>query len=353
MGRSAALPIPVDEGSHPAVPACAAAELWPAPRFGPLIGASSKMRALFARLARVAQSDAPVFIEGETGTGKELAARAVHDASARAGGPFVVVDCGALTESLLEAELFGHARGAYTGAVDARAGAIEAADGGTLFLDEVGELPLSMQPRLLRALESRAVRRLGENHYRAVDVRFVSATHRDLRAMVDNGAFRDDLYFRLTVLPVTIPPLREHPQDIAALVSHFLPKDVIGVVNADLLRALANQPWPGNVRELRNFLQRLLALGPGAALALASPPAAERLPPLPAPAPPAGRGQLHLPPDVLGLTYREAREWALAQIERDYVAALLARCGNNVSAAAGAAGLNRTYLHRLIRRHRL
>ena len=205
-------------------------ELWPGPQFGRLIGPSVKMRELFARLARIARAPASVLIEGETGTGKELVARAIHDASPRAGRPFVVIDCGALPENLLDAELFGHARGAFTGAVAARAGAFESAEGGTVFLDEIGELPLGVQPKLLRVLESRAVRRLGENDHRPVDVRVLSATHRDLRTMVNSRAFREDLYFRLAVLPVRVPPLRERPGDIIALAQHFLPRESAGSV---------------------------------------------------------------------------------------------------------------------------
>jgi len=190
--------------------------------FPRLVGSSPAMRDLFARLHRLAFSEASVLVQGETGTGKELVARAVHDASPRAGGPFVIVDCGAIPESLLEGELFGHAKGAFTGASGARKGVIEAADGGTLFLDEIGELPLTMQPKLLRVIESRSLRRLGEPAYRPVNVRFISATHRDLRLMVNERGFREDLYFRLSVLPITIPPLRERPADIPTLVEHFL-----------------------------------------------------------------------------------------------------------------------------------
>ena len=190
-------------------PTSVSVELWPDTRFGPLVGKSVAMRELFATLARVAAVDATVLVSGETGTGKELVAEAVHGASPRAGGPFVVVDCAALPDQLLQSELFGHARGAFTGAETARAGAIESANGGTVFLDEIGELPLAMQPALLRVLESRTVRRLGETAHRKVDVRFVSATHRDLRAMVTAGAFREDLYFRHRAsLPLVVPPLR-------------------------------------------------------------------------------------------------------------------------------------------------
>jgi two-component system response regulator GlrR len=318
-------------------------EIWPDSRFGPMVGTSVPMRELFARLARVARSEATVLIQGETGTGKEVAARAIHEASPRAGEPFVIIDCGALPENLLEAELFGHTRGAFTGAVEARAGAIEAADGGTVVLDEVGEVPLNMQPKLLRVLESRTVRRVGETAHRPVNVRFLSATNRDLRTMVNTRAFREDLYFRLAVLPVTIPPLRERPADILALVQHFLPKESLSAVTPQMVRELTARPWLGNVRELRNFVERALALGAHEALALsASTGGAD-----------AAESQIRLPPALLTLPYKEVRERMLLAIERDYVHGLLERHDRNVSAAAEAAGLNRTYLYRLIAKHGL
>jgi two-component system, NtrC family, response regulator GlrR len=318
-------------------------EIWPEARFGPMVGTSIPMRELFARLARVARSEATVLIQGETGTGKEVAAQAIHDASSRAGEPFVIIDCGALPETLLEAELFGHSRGAFTGAVEAKAGAIEAGDGGTVFLDEVGELPLSMQPKLLRVLESRTVRRVGETAHRPVNVRFLSATNRDLRTMVNTRAFREDLYFRLAVLPVTIPPLRERPSDILALVHHFLPAEALPAVTPQMVRELVARPWLGNVRELRNFVERALALGTREALALSA--AAGNAD--------AAGAQIRFPPALLALPYKEMRERVLLAAERDYVEALLARHDRDVSAAAEAAGLNRTYLYRLVAKHRL
>jgi two-component system response regulator GlrR len=316
-------------------------EIWSEARFGPMVGSTVAMRELFARLARVARSEATVLIQGETGTGKEVAARAIHEASSRAGGPFVIIDCGALPENLLEAELFGHTRGAFTGAVEARAGAVESADGGTVFLDEVGELPLTMQPKLLRVLESRTVRRIGETGHRSVDVRFLSATNRDLRTMVNTRAFREDLYFRLAVLPVTIPPLRERPADILALVQHFLPPEALSAVSPQMVRELMARPWLGNVRELRNFVERALALGAREALALSGT------------ASPAAGTELRLPPALLSGSYRDMREQVLDAAERDYLRALLERHDRKVSEAAEAAGLNRTSLYRLITKHGL
>ena len=315
--------------------------LWAEPRFGPILGASPPMRELFARLGRIAASEATVLIHGETGTGKELVARALHEASPRGTGPFVTVDCGALPESLLDAELFGHSRGAFTGAAAARAGAFEAAEGGTLFLDEIGELPLPLQPKLLRVLEARTVRRLGENDVRPVDVRFLSATHRDLRTMVNVGAFREDLYFRLAVLPVTVPPLRERPGDIALLARSFLPAASQGLLTAALVAEMEARPWLGNVRELRNFVDRLTALGAREALDGTSAGVAA----------PAATGRPLLPADWLTLPLRDLRERCTAQMEQEYVRALLERHGRNVSAAAQAAGVDRTYLHRLLRKY--
>ena len=318
-------------------------ELWPSARFGGLVGASVAMRELFAKLSRIAQSSASVLIEGETGTGKELAAKALHDASPRASGPFVVIDCAALPETLLEAELFGHAKGAFTGALTARPGAIEEAEGGTVFLDEIGELPLAMQPKLLRVLESRTVRRIGETQHRAVDVRFICATHRDLRTLANNRAFREDLYFRLAVLPLTLPPLRERPGDIPLLVDHLLSSDDAGVVSPDLLRDLASRPWFGNVRELRNFLERATTLGAPEALSLAASDAAR---------PDEQPWRPKLPRRWLELPLRDLREQVGALVDQEYLARLLERCDQNVAHAATMAGVNRTYLYRLLAKHR-
>src|SRR5262249_37124515 len=205
-------------------------------------------------------SDATVLVEGETGTGKEAVAESIHRESAREGGPFVVVDCGAIPSELLESELFGHDKGAFTGAVAAREGAFEAAAGGTLFLDEIGELSLELQPKLLRAIERREIKRVGRTRYTSVDVRLVAATHRDLRAMVNAEAFRSDLYYRLAVVAVRLPPLRERSEDLPQLVEHLLgglaasAQARSGLTSPASLRELARHAWPGNVRELRNWL---------------------------------------------------------------------------------------------------
>lgn len=329
---------------------------WSGESFGALLGTSVAMRRLFATLSRVAPLDYSVLVQGETGTGKELAARAIHDASARRAGPFVVVDCAAIPETLFESQLFGHVRGAFTGAVSARVGDFEAASGGTLFLDEVGELPASMQPKLLRALESRTVRRVGETQMRPVDVRIVSATHRDLLAMINANSFREDLYFRLAAIPVTVPPLRDRLADVPLLVKRFLPPGHDGILPAELAADLAARRWPGNVRELRNFVERALALGVGEALALhraddsrgsASPPVAEA-------GVSAGRP---LPPNpfagiALDQIYKDFREQWMDHGERVYLEQLLVTHGGNVALVADRAQLDRTHVYRLLRKHR-
>ena len=231
-----------------------------------LVGSSAALDQVRRLIARVAASEAAVLVRGETGTGKELVARAIHEGSARAAGPLVAVNCGALPEHLVESELFGHRKGAFTGADEHRAGLFEVADGGTLFLDEIGELPKSLQSRLLRALESGEIRRVGDNHPITVDVRVVCATHRSLEDMVRGGEFREDLLFRINTFEIAVPPLRERPEDIPALVRHFVrearpqtPPDA-EVVDEAALTALAAHAWPGNVRELANAVEHALVL---------------------------------------------------------------------------------------------
>jgi two-component system, NtrC family, response regulator GlrR len=316
-------------------------ELWPEDRFGPLRGRSTAMREVFARLAKMAKSDATVLVRGETGTGKELVALAIHEASARSKGPFVVVDCAALPDNLIESELFGHARGAFTGADAAHAGAIEAADHGTVFLDEIAEIPLSLQPKLLRVLESRTIRRLGETQQRKVDLRFISATHRDLRRMVNEGTFREDLYFRLAVLPLMVPPLRDRREDIPLLMASFAPAST--ELEPAVLDEATRRPWRGNVRELRNFVERVVALGSDEALDTHM----------------DGRTGQHAGANksleglwaALDLPIRETRAVWMDEMERAYVTRLLEQHGGNVTRAAEAAGIARTHLHRLVRKY--
>jgi DNA-binding NtrC family response regulator len=306
--------------------------------FGSLVGTSVVMREVFSQLERIASSEATVLIEGETGTGKEGVAEAIHDASRRANGPFVVVDCSAIPANLLESELFGHEVGAFTGASERRIGAFEQASGGTIFLDEIGEMPSDMQPKLLRVLESREVRRVGGRVSIKCDLRIVAATNRDLRAEVNRGTFRADLYFRLAVVKVVLPPLRERVGDMALLVEHLLERigadepAIANLTTPDFIAALAAAAWPGNVRELRNHLEQCVVFGE------------RRLPGAPATPHPSTKVDASLP-------YEVARRQAIDSFERDYATALLARTDGNVAAAARDAGVNRAYLHRLLRRH--
>jgi len=327
--------------------------LWPHDRFGPLLARSEAMRELFLRLAQYASADAPVLIQGETGTGKDLVAEAIHATSPRADEPFVVVDCAALPESLLESELFGFARGAFTGAVAPRAGAFEAAHGGTVFLDEIGELPLSVQPKLLRVLESRTVRRIGETEHRKIDVRFISATHRDLQAMVATGAFREDLYFRIAVLPAYVPALRARTEDVALLLEHFLSKAPGLHLDAPTLQLLAQRPWTGNVRELRSFAERAMTVGVQAAVAMTL--GSDTAVPSRLPAPPRlMEGELPGLPQVrTDMPFKALREQWVDHLEREYMRALVAVHGRNVGAIADHAELDRSYIHRLLRKHDL
>ncbi|AEI62426.1 sigma-54-dependent transcriptional regulator [Corallococcus macrosporus] len=236
---------------------------------GNLVGDSEPMQRLVSNVLKVAQSDATVLVRGESGTGKELVARMLHQRSPRRDGPFVVVHCAALAETLLESELFGHERGAFTGAVKRKLGRFELADGGTLFLDEIGEIPASVQTKLLRVLQEKEIQRVGGEDTLKVDVRVVSATHRDLQAEVKAGRFREDLYYRLHIVPLTLPPLRERPEDIPVLARHFVAKHAVRVnrrvtgLDDSALRALARHAWPGNVRELENVIEQALVFAEG------------------------------------------------------------------------------------------
>jgi transcriptional regulator with GAF, ATPase, and Fis domain len=309
-------------------------------RFGDVIGASARMRAVFADLERIAATDLTLLIEGETGTGKDIIAESVHRSSSRADGPFIVFDCGAVAPSLAESELFGHERGAFTGAVTARSGVFEDAHGGTLFLDELGELPKDLQPKLLRALEKQEVRRLGSHKVVAVDVRILAATNRNLAAEVQRGAFREDLYFRLAATRIVVPPLRERMSDLPLLVEHFLslerPPRHIDDIGPDVWQMLNAHRWPGNVRELRNAVRRLLVTPERAVESLASPPS-------------DSRSSLASPEEILPL--RVARRDVNDAFEQNYVRAALERAGGSVSRAASLAEVSRQMLQKLMRKH--
>jgi len=379
VGRSKAL--------FRALPDEAELELSPQERFGRLLGQSPAMRRIFAILARLAPRDVTVLVTGESGTGKELVARSLHEASPRAGGPFIVVDCGAMPATLMEDEILGHERGAFTGADKARAGAFERADGGTLFLDEVGELPPELQPKLLRVLESREVVRLGGGTPKKVDVRVIAATNRDLRAEVNRGAFRGDLFYRLSVVEVRMPPLRERPEDIPLLVRHFL--DAIAArenakaryeISPRTLEKLRSYSFPGNVRELRNFVERAVALAEGTFVegtlpGVARPTALPGTMPADQQAPveaPLGQGAtshgnastehqgmalgttgVPAPEGLLRLPFKVAKRLYTEPFERQYLAALLERTGGNVSKASREADLDRTHLIDLLKKYGL
>ena len=311
-------------------------------RFGGLVGASADMRAVTATLARVAPSDVSVLLSGESGTGKELAARAIHDHSPRKDRPFVTVDCGAIAPTLFASELFGHERGAFTGADRRHAGAFERAHGGTLFLDEIGELGPELQASLLGVLERRRFRRVGGTSDLEVDVRIVAATHRNVRAMVNAGAFRLDLYYRIATVRVVLPALRDRPEDIPALVQSLLRDHAQQARMADLfdeatMDVLARHDWPGNVRELRNVV-----LG---ALALDMAPTLERDEPSAEPGDPIAR--------ALDLDYAQAKRAVLDEFEKRWLARVLARTQGNVRAASREGRIERKHLIELLERHGL
>jgi DNA-binding NtrC family response regulator len=306
-------------------------------RFGDVFGQSAAMRRVFAVLERVAPTDSTVLLDGETGTGKGALAEAIHRQSARAAGPFVVVDCGSIPPNLIESELFGHERGAFTGAEERRLGAFGAADGGTIFLDEVGELGPELQPKLLRALESRQIRRIGSVTPVPIDVRVIAATNRDLRQEVNAGTFRTDLFYRLNVLRVTVPPLRERRDDIPFLAAHFFRQISQGDAAeppAELIASFLRQPWPGNVRELRSAIERAVLLGQ------ASPDDQE--------SPMRGEGWPSLD---FTISFRESKEGALAVWTRVYVRELVDRYGGNLSRAARAVSMDRNHLRDLLHKY--
>ena len=308
-------------------------------RMGELWGQSAAMHRLFASVARLAGADQAVLLRGESGSGKELVARAVHTEGPRRDGPFVVVDGAAISRTLADVELFGNVRGAFTGANVDRAGAFERADGGTVFIDEVGELPIEVQAKMLRALDHGEVRRVGDEHVTHVKVRVVAATHRNLEKMVNEGAFREDLLHRLRVFEVTIPPLRERPEDVVLIARRFL--EEIGPVTDEAaqelekaLAARAGYRWPGNVRELRSFVRRLSVFGDTD---------------FGAPAPPGDAPHFVR----VDLPLKDAKKEWIEAMERQYLARLLAETNHNISAASRRAGMDRGHLGKLVAQYGL
>jgi len=321
-------------GKNPEVPFAAA--------FGRLIGESREMRRLYPLCEKLARSDVSVLIEGETGTGKEVLAEALHEQGPRAARPFIVFDCTAVSPNLIESELFGHERGAFTGAVGQRRGVFEQADGGTLLIDEIGDLDIALQSKLLRAIERREIRRVGGERAIAVDVRVLSATRRDLDREVQEGRFRDDLYHRLAVARIELPPLRERQGDVAVLARHFWKQlRGPGVAPGEWLGRLALQSWPGHVRELCNAVSRAIALGEDA---LSTTPS-RRPPPL------ATSGVLEATVDA-DLPWPEARARVLEELEKRYIEKVLAAHGGSVTRAAEASGIARRHFQRIVARNK-
>ncbi|MFZ5470101.1 MAG: sigma 54-interacting transcriptional regulator [Myxococcota bacterium] len=315
---------------------------------GGMVGQSVKMRQIFGLIRKIAPMDVSVIVQGETGTGKELVARAIHELSGRKKGPLVVLDCGAIPPNLIESELFGHEKGAFTGAVAARPGAFERADGGTIFLDELGELRLDLQPKLLRALENREVRRVGGNDVIEVDVRVIAATNRDLVKEIQAGNFREDLYFRLSVINIQLPPLRQRRDDLPHIVRRALADPEVVAkhgrkhFSAAALSMLMAYPWPGNIRELMNVLSHVLTFSDGEEIDV-----------------------LHLPARIQGqqkeaplpfnehLSFKDAKEQLLESFEREYIGQVLKRCEGNISRAARESGLHRKSIERLVKKYQL
>jgi DNA-binding NtrC family response regulator len=322
-----------------------------------LIGHSPAMAAVIELVKKAARSEANILVVGESGTGKELIARAVHANSTRAGQAFQPVDCASLPEQLLESELFGHERGAFTGAVRSKPGLMELAEHGTLFLDEIGELPGTLQAKLLRALQERQIRRVGGTATIDVDFRLVSATNRDLREAAGKGAFREDLYYRVNVIEIRLPPLREREGDVELLAASFLKaygKGRFAGFDDEAMAALDAYGWPGNVRELQNVIERACALAEGTRIARRDLPAHVLGAAAARPATTASDGSIAaaVATAVADLTLREAKERWMQVLERSYLEDMLARHDDNISAAARAAGIDRKTFHRLLTRYR-
>ena len=319
-------------------------------QFEDLVGQSSQMRSVFKLVDTVSYSTATVLIQGESGTGKELVARAIHFRSPRKDKPFVAVNCSALTDTLLESELFGHMKGSFTGATNNKKGLFEAADGGTIFLDEIGDMPAATQVRLLRVLQEGEVKRVGANETTKVDVRVIAATNVDLAKAKEQGKFREDLFYRLNVITVRLPPLRDRPEDIPLLAQHFLKiyatkvGKKVNVIAPAAMQVLTSARWVGNVRELENCLERAVVLTTGSQIDV------EDLPPELRINEQGSGGELEVF-SLAHLPYAQAKKLAMRAFERRYLSALLDKSSNNVSMAARAAGVDRSNFRRLLKQY--
>jgi two-component system response regulator HydG len=319
-------------------------------RYGQLLGRHASMRKLFEKMARVSQNLYPVLIQGESGTGKEMVARSIHESGPRSRGPFLPVDCGALVPTLIESELFGHVRGAFTGASQTKQGLLEVAQGGTVFLDEIGELPLDLQAKLLRALQEKEIRPVGGTRCIHIDVRIIAATNRDLEHGVEQGTFRKDLYFRLNVVRLRVPPLRERKTDIPLLIDHFLERFTVPggprpAFSERALRQLLAHDWPGNIRELENCVERAVALGSGPVLDSADLASNVQNPrPLPLPVPWAGSADPAFtgPENIV----------PLAELERRAIFQAIADAGGDKILAARLLGIGKTTLYRKLKEYK-
>jgi len=316
-------------------------------RFDEIVGQSPPLLQMLEQVRRAAPTEANVLVTGDSGTGKELVARALHANSPRRDRGFATIDCTTLPEPILESELFGHQKGAFTGAVSSRPGLLESADGGTIFLDEIGELPPALQAKLLRVLQERQIRRLGTTEYRTLDIRVIAATNRNLSEEIRSGRFREDLYFRVNVIQIVVPPLRERTPDIAVLAQHFLkgfeaasPRRITGF-SPEAIRALERHSWPGNIRELRNAVERAHSLAAGPILHPEDFPDSVAV------------SRSMLPAGVDPMSFRAAKKKLTDEFEKDYLEQLLARHGGHVTHAAAEAGMLRSAFQRLMAKHHL
>lgn len=332
--------------------------------FGSMVGRNQKMRKIFGILEKIAPSEVTVIIEGETGTGKELVARGIHTNSKRATKPFIVVDCGAVQSNLIESELFGHEKGSFTGAIASRQGAFELAHGGTIFLDELGELPLELQPKLLRVLEQREIKRVGGSKNLKVDVRIIAATNRNLEDEVKKGNFREDLFFRLSVVRIWLPPLRERKDDIGLIVKKMMEDKGATTIDNEAMRTLMNYEWPGNIRELKNTIERAFSFCENDVIRVADLPIqVQQGVGAGGGSSPAGAGfsseaDGDSPGQFVGSTntnlpFKEAKEELLSKFERDYLIDLLKRNNLNISQAAREAKLDRKHIRNLMKKYNL